>query len=110
MITVIDIAGMPPLREGAAEVTRFLNTSTVGARRVEGLAYRLAPGGALGPLQAAAGYQLFYVTRGRPLAIYAGARHPLGPGCGVYCDPGEPCALENPGAEPAEFYRFVMPA
>ncbi len=110
MITVLDIAGVAPAHEGNAEVARFLNAQTVGARRVEGMAYRLAPGGSLGPLREAAGYQLFYVTAGQPVAVYGGQRHVLGPGRGVYCDPGEPCAFENPAGGPAAFYRFVIPA
>ena len=110
MITVLDVAGVASAREGDAEVTRFLNAQTVGARRVEGMAYRLAPGGSLGPLREAAGYQLFYVTAGHPVAVYGGQRHTLAAGRGVYCDPGEPCAFENPGGEAAAFYRFIIPA
>ena len=110
MITVLDIPAMAPTREGDAEVARFLDARTVGARRVEGMAYRLRPGGALGPLREAAGYQLFYVTAGQPVASYGGQRHALAPGRGVYCEPGEPCAFENPGGAAAAFYRFIIPA
>jgi len=110
MITVVDIAGMAPVREEQAEVTRFLNDGTVGAQRVEGMAYRLAPGGKAGPFLEAAAYQLFYVTEGRPEAHYGSGRHALGPGRGVYCDPGESCGFENPGGAPAAFYRFLIPA
>lgn len=110
MITVLDIPAMAPTREGDAEVRRFLNAQTVGARRVEGMAYRLPPGGALGPFREAAGYQLFFVTAGQPVARYGGGRHALGPGRGVYCEPEESCAFENPAGAPAAFYRFVIPA
>lgn len=110
MITVLDVGGFAPAREGDAEVKRFLNLQTVGAQRVEGMAYRMGAGGSLGPFREAAGYQLFYVTAGQPVALYGGQRHALGPGRGVYCDPGEPCAFENPaGAAPAAFYRFIIP-
>lgn len=110
MITVLDIAGMSSAREGNAEIVRFLNAQTVGARRVEGMAYRLSPGGSVGPLREGAGYQLFYVTAGQPVAFYGGQRHTLGPGRGVCCDPGESCAFENPAGAPAGFYRFIVPA
>jgi quercetin dioxygenase-like cupin family protein len=111
MITVLDIPAMAATGEGNAEVTRFLNAQTAGARRVEGMAYRLRPGGSLRPLREAAAYQLFYVTAGQPMALYGGQRHELAPGRGVYCEPGEPCAFENPaGAAPAAFYRFIVPA
>ena len=108
MTTVLDIAGMAPVREGQAEFTRFLNAETVGAQRVEGMAYRLPPGATAGPFQEAGAYQLFYVTAGRPEAQYGGSRHVLGPGRGVYCDPGETCAFTNVGSEPAAFYRFIV--
>ncbi len=110
MIRVLDIAGMAPQREGAADVVRFLNLQTVGARRVEGMAYRLGAGASAGPFAEERARQLFYVTQGRPVALYGGARHVLGPGRGVYCDLGEPCGLENPASDPATFYRFVVPA
>jgi quercetin dioxygenase-like cupin family protein len=110
MITVLDIPAMAPTREGDVEVRRFLTAQTVGARRVEGMAYRLGPGGSVGPLKEAAAYQLFYVTAGEPVAWYGERRHTLGPGRGVYCDPGEPCAFENRTGEPATFYRFIVPA
>lgn len=109
MITVLDIPAMAPAREGDAEVTRFLNRQTVGAQRVEGMLYRLGPGGSAGPFAEPSAYQLFYVTQGRPVAVYRGARHTLGPGRGVYCDPREDCALENPAGEAAIFYRFLVP-
>ncbi|MBI3015787.1 MAG: hypothetical protein HYY65_12200 [Candidatus Tectomicrobia bacterium] len=110
MITVVDINGVPPVREGGAEVSRFLNHQTVGARSVEGMAYRLGPNGSAGPFVEAAGYQLFYVTAGQPVAVYQGKCHELGPGRGVYCEPGESCVFENPAGEPAAFYRFIVPA
>jgi quercetin dioxygenase-like cupin family protein len=110
MITVLDITRFAPAREGGAEVVRFLNAQTAGARRVEVMAYRLAPGKTTGEFSEPAAYQLFYVTAGRPQARYGGARHPLGPGRGVYCDPAEPCAFENAGGEPAAFYRFLVSA
>src|SRR5574341_1552606 len=101
MITVIDIAGMAPAREGDAEVVRFLNAQSAGAQRVEGMSYRLGVGGSVGPFEEKAAYQLFYVTAGRPEALHGGRWHELARGRGVYCDPGEACRLENPGAEPA---------
>lgn len=110
MISVLEVATVASAREGDAEVVRFLNARTVGARRVEGMAYRLAPGGSLGPFREVAGYQLFYVTGGQPVALYGGGRHVLGPGRGVYCDPGESCNFENPAREAAAFYRFIIPA
>ncbi len=110
MITVVDIAGMAPVREGDAQVTRFLNAGTVGAQRVEGMAYRLPPGATAGPFREAGAYQLFYVTAGRPEAQYGGSQQALAPGRGVYCDPGETCAFKNAGSEPAAFYRFLVPA
>ena len=109
MITVIDIPETAPAREGGVEVLRFLNAQTVGARRVEGMLYRLDAGASAGPYQEAGARQLFYVTQGRPVALYGGARHTLGPGRGVYCDLGESCGLENAAGEPAAFYRFVVP-
>ncbi len=110
MITVLEIAGEPHVREGQAEVVRFLNAGTVGARRVQGMAYRLEANGSVGPLGETAAYQLFYVTAGHPPALYGGKRHPLAPGRGVYCEPGKSCSFENPSGPPAAFYRFVVPA
>ena len=110
MITVLDITGVPPARDGNAEVVRFLNHETVGAHSVEGIAYRLEPNGSAGSFVEAAAYQLFYVTAGKPVALYGGKRHVLRSGCGVYCDPGESCAFENSAGETAAFYRFVIPA
>ncbi len=110
LVDVFDIGWVLPQREGDAEVVRFLNARTVGAERVEGMAYRLRPGGSVGPFQEVAAYQLFYVTAGDPVGLYGGRRHALGPGCGVYCDPGESCGFENPGVAPAAFYRFIVPA
>jgi len=109
MINVFDIGWVLPAREGDAEVLRFLNERTVGAQQVQGMAYRLGPGGAR-PFVETGAYQLFYVTAGQPVAVYGGKRHGLAPGRGVYCEPGEPCTFENTGAEPAAFYRFVVPA
>ena len=110
MINVFEIGWVVPVREGDAEVMRFLNARTVGARQVEGMAYRLRPGGSAGPFVEAGAYQLFYVTDGSPVALYGGRRHVLAPGRGVHCDPGEPCAFQNPGGEPAALYRFIVPA
>jgi glyoxylate utilization-related uncharacterized protein len=110
MITVLEVTSVLPRREGDAEVTRFLNAQTVGAQGVEGMAYRLAPGAMAGPFREAGAHQLFYVTAGSPEAEYGGSRHPLGPGRGVYCEPGEGCAFTNAGGEPAAFYRFIVPA
>ncbi len=109
-ITVLDVSGAPLVREGAAEVARFLNAQTVGARTVEGTAYRLAPGASLDSMREPDRYQIFYVTAGRPVAIYQDERHDLARGRGVYCDPGESCAFENPGQAEAAFYRFVITA
>jgi quercetin dioxygenase-like cupin family protein len=108
VITVLDIDGVGWSREGNVEVARFLNAETVGARVVEGSAYRLAPGGTLYPLREDDRYQLFYVTGGRPVALYQGRRYELGPGHGVYCEHGEACGFENPTDTPAAFYRFVV--
>jgi quercetin dioxygenase-like cupin family protein len=110
MITVLDINALDAADESGAEVVRFLNRQTVGALRVEGTAYRLRPGTSAGPFREAGSYQLFYVTSGQPVAVYGGEQHRLGPGAGVHCDPGEPCAFENPSAEGAAFYRFVVSA
>ena len=110
MITVLDITEIPPAHDGNAGVVRFLNQETVGARSVEGIAYRLEPNGSAGSFVEAAAYQLFYVTAGKPVALYQGERHTLGPGRGVYCDPGESCSFENPAGEPAALYRFIIPA
>jgi quercetin dioxygenase-like cupin family protein len=109
-ITVLDVAGAPLVREGDAEVAHFLNAQTVGARTVEGTAYRLLAGATLAPMQEAERYQIFYVTAGEPIAVYNGERHELARGRGVYCDPGEACAFENPGSADAAFYRFVIDA
>jgi glyoxylate utilization-related uncharacterized protein len=109
MITVLDVNDVRAIREGNAEVARFMNRDTVGAQRVEGMAYRVPPAGSAGPFQEAAAYQLFYVTSGQPVALYGGRRHTLAPGRGVYCDPGEGCAFENPSGDSAAFYRFVVP-
>jgi len=110
MVTVLEISGVSPVPEGDAEVYHFLNEQTVGARRVRGMAYRLGAIGSVGPFVEAGAYQLFYVTAGQPLALYQGERHALGPGRGVYCEPGESCAFENPSRETAAFYRFIVPA
>ncbi len=107
MITVLDLDSLGSEPEGDADVVRFLNADTVGAERVQGSAYRLHAGGRTEPL-AAQRYQLFYVTGGRPVALYQGQRHQLKPATGVYCEPGEACRFENPGGEPASFYRFVV--
>jgi quercetin dioxygenase-like cupin family protein len=107
-ITVLDIESIDPESEGGAEARRFLNAQTVGAEVVEGTAYRLAPGASIDPQREEARYQLFYVTSGEPVALYQGERHRLAPGRGVYCDPGETCAFENPTDAPAAFYRFVV--
>ena len=109
MITVLDINEVRAMREGNAEVARFLNRDTVGAQRVEGMAYRMPPAGSAGPFQEAGAYQLFYVTAGQPVALYGGQSHTIAPGRGVYCEPGETCAFQNPAAGPAAFYRFVIP-
>lgn len=109
MITVLDINEVRAVREGKAEVVRFLNRDTVRAERVEGMAYRLPPGVSAGPFQEASAYQLFYVTAGQPVASYGGQCHFLGPGRGVYCDPGETCAFENNSDGPTAFYRLVIP-
>jgi glyoxylate utilization-related uncharacterized protein len=110
MISVLDIHALPAISEGDIEVVRFLNRQTVGAHRVEGAAYRMPPGSSAGPFKEAAAYQLFYVTVGQPAATYAGQRHALAPGRGIYCEPGEACSLENPSGAPAAFYRFIVPA
>ena len=109
-ITVLDIESIEPMAEGGANVRRFLNAATVGARVVEGTAYRLTAGASLAPLLEAERHQLFYVTAGEPIALYGGERHELAPGRGVYCEPGEPCGFENPSSGPASFYRFVIGA
>jgi hypothetical protein len=107
-VSVLDVATPEPERAGGVELRRFLNAATVGARAVEGSAYRLEPGAAVALLSEPDRRQLFVVSEGAPVALYAGDRHELGPGRGVYCEPGEPCAFENPSAATAAFYRFVV--
>jgi quercetin dioxygenase-like cupin family protein len=107
-ITVLDVASIAPEAASGVELRRFLTAATVGARSVEGSAVRLEPGAVLGPLTEPDRHQLVYVTDGEPVALFAGERHELRPGRGIYCEPGEPCALENPGPTPAAFYRFVV--
>jgi quercetin dioxygenase-like cupin family protein len=108
-VSVIDLASGASSREGDAEVTLFLG-SEVGARTIEGMAYSLAPGGALGPLEAPGRHQLFYVTAGRLTADFQGQHHDLATGQGVYCEPGESCRFENRSDALAAFYRFVIEA
>jgi quercetin dioxygenase-like cupin family protein len=107
-ITVLEIEGVEGVRDGATEVRAFLNEATVGATVVEGMAYRLDPGGRLDAPAEPGRHQLFYVTAGRPTASYSGEQHQLGPGQGVYCDLGEACALENLTDSPVAFYRFLV--
>jgi quercetin dioxygenase-like cupin family protein len=106
-VTVVDLASGASSREGDAEVTRFLG-SEVGARTIEGMAYELGPGGALGPLEAPGRHQLFYVTAGQLDAHFQGQHHDLAAGQGVYCEPGESCSFGNRSDALAAFYRFVI--
>jgi quercetin dioxygenase-like cupin family protein len=107
-VAVLDVGSIAPAAEGAASVRPFLNGVTVGARVVEGLAYELPPGARLRADAPPDRHQALYVTSGRVRALHAGERHDLRPGCGVYCEPGEACELENSGGEAAAFYRFLV--
>lgn len=108
MIAVLDINEITPTSLDGGRVADFLNNQTVGAELVTGSSYELDPGGAVGPLDADGAYQLFYVTGGEPVAEFGGAKHQLRAGQGVYCDPHEPCAFENPTDAIARFLRFVV--
>jgi glyoxylate utilization-related uncharacterized protein len=103
-ITVLEVASVPASPDG---VRPFLNAETVGAQLVEGEAHELPPGRSR---EAAASdrHQVVFVTAGRLSAVFQEEVHELLPGRGVYCEPGEGCALENVGNEPAEFYRFAV--
>ena len=110
-VTVLAIDSVEAEQDGVAAVRRFLNADTVGAQLVEGLAYELPPGGRLGPREAVERYEVLYVTSGHLTALFRRATHGLGPGQGVYCEPGEGCEVENTSGMPATFYRFfVKPA
>lgn len=107
-VTVLRVEEVRPEREGPAAVRRFLTAETVGARVVEGMAYELPPRAGVTLADESGRHQLVYVTAGLLEGLYAGERHELAPGRGVYCEPGETCVLRNAGDAPARFYRFLV--